>query len=238
MLTLHGIAGTWRRMVNVYVALSEFARKKFIDGGLPAERIVVKPNFLVSDPDMGNGEGGYALFAGRLAEEKGVRLLAQAWRRLSGIPLIVAGKGPLDSLEWPAGVTLLGHQSRERLFSLMRGARVLVFPSIWYECSPMTIIEAFGCGLPVIGSNLGSIPEYVSHRRTGLLFQPGDAEDLAQTVRWAFENSASLRTMRFAARAEYELKYTPERNYKMLMDIYARALGKAPVERAVYESVA
>lgn len=237
MLTLHRAAGTWRRMVNMYIALSDFARKKFIEGGVPPEQIMVKPNFLGFDPNPGEHAGGYALFVGRLSEEKGVRLLAQAWRSLSGIPLIVAGEGPLDTLEWPTGVTVLGQQPRERIFSLMRAARVLVFPSICYECSPMTIIEAFACGLPVIGSNLGSVPEYVTHRRTGLLFQSGDAEDLAQSVRSTFENPQSLHAMRFAARREYELKYTPERNYKMLMDIYATALGKAHIDGPVYEPV-
>jgi glycosyltransferase involved in cell wall biosynthesis len=236
MLTIHRAAGTWRDMVNVYIALSEFARNKFVEGGLNPGQIIVKPNFLDSDPGQGEGDGGYALFVGRLSEEKGVRLLAQAWQKLSGIPLLVAGQGPLNTLSWPAEVSILGPQSRERIFSLMRAARVLVFPSICYECSPMTIIEAFACGLPVIGSNLGSIPEYVDHRRTGLLFQPGDAEDLAQSVRWAFENSASIRSMRSASRREYELKYTAERNYKMLMDIYAMALGR-PLSTA-YESVA
>ena len=230
MLTIHGAAGTWQRMVNVNVALRQFARRKFIEGGLPPEKIRVKPNFLSSDPGIGNGEGGYALFVGRLAEEKGIRVLAQAWRRLSGIPLIVAGQGPLESLEWPADVTLLGHQSREQVLSLMRNARVLVFPSIWYECSPMTIVEAFACGLPVIGSNLGSVPEYVSYRNTGLLFQPSDADDLARHVRWAFEHPDELRAMRVAARLEYERKYTAERNYKMLTDIYAMALGTARVD--------
>jgi glycosyltransferase involved in cell wall biosynthesis len=237
MLSVHRAAGTWQRMVNVYIALSEFARRKFIEGGLPPEHIWVKPNFLGSDPGIGNGEGGYALFAGRLAEEKGVRVLAQAWRRLSGLPLIVAGKGPLESLEWPADVMLLGHQSREQVLSLMRHARVLVFPSIWYECSPMTIIEAFACGLPVIGSNLGSVPEYVRHRDTGLLCQPGDVEDLAQQVRWAWEHADELQAMRIAARREYEQKYTAERNYKMLTDIYAMALGTIPVDQPADEPV-
>lgn len=238
MLTVHRAAGTWERMVNVYVALSEFARRKFIEGGLPAERIKVKSNFLASDPGPGDGEGDYALFVGRLAEEKGVRFLAEAWRRLSGIPLIVAGKGPLDSIKWPASVVAVGHQSTEQIFSLMRGARVLVFPSICYEGSPMTIIEAFACGLPVIASNIGSIPEYVTHRGIGLLFQPGDVEDLVQQVLWAFAHPEGLRAMRIAARREYEQKYTPERNYKMLMDIYAMALGKARVDQPAYEPIA
>jgi glycosyltransferase involved in cell wall biosynthesis len=238
MLTVHNVARTWQSMVNVYIALSEFARNKFIEGGLPPEQIAVKPNFLASDPGVGKREGEYALFVGRLAEEKGVRLLAQAWQRLPDIPLIVAGKGPLDALEWPSNVVVVGHQSREQIFSLMRGARVLVFPSICYECSPMTIIEAFACGLPVIASNIGSVPEYVTHQSSGLLFQPGDIEDLVQQVQWAFGHSEELRDMRFAARREYEENYTPGRNYKMLMDIYATALGKIGVDRPAYEPVA
>ena len=238
MLTVHRVAGTWERMVDVYIALSEFARRKFIEGGLPAERIKVKPNFLANDPGRGEGEGDYALFVGRLAEEKGVRFLAEAWQNLSGIPLIVAGKGPLDSIEWPANVVAVGHQSREQIFSLMRGARVLIFPSLWYECSPMTIIEALACGLPVIASDIGSIPEYVTHLSSGLLFQPGDVKDLVQKVLWAFEHPEGLRGMRLAARREYEQKYTPERNYKILMDVYAMALGKMRVDQPAYEPVA
>jgi glycosyltransferase involved in cell wall biosynthesis len=233
MLTVHRAAGTWQRMVNVYIASSEFTRRKFIEGGLPPEKITVKPNFLGCDPGSGEGEGGYALFIGRLSEEKGVRFLAQSWRKLSGIPLIVAGKGPLDSLEWPANVTILGHQSREQVFSLMRDARVLIFPSIWYECAPVTIIEAFACGLSVIASNLGSVPEFVAHRKNGLLFRPGDAEDLALQVGWAWEHPEELRAMRAAARREYEQKYTAERNYKMLMEIYDRAIESGRNRRSV-----
>jgi glycosyltransferase involved in cell wall biosynthesis len=91
----------------------------------------------------------------------------------------------------------------------------------------MTMIEAFACALPVIASNLGSIPEFVTHDRTGLLFRPGDAEDLARQVRWAWEHPEELRAMRAAARREYEQKYTAERNYKMLMAIYERAIESA-----------
>lgn len=233
MLTVHRAAGTWKRLVNVYIALSEFARDKFVAGGLPAERVAIKPNFLSSDPGIGKGEGSYALFVGRLGEEKGVRVLANAWRRLSGIPLVVAGKGPLEALEWPPGVTLAGHQSRQQVYALMRDARVLIFPSICYEGSPLTIIEALACGLPVIASDLGSIPEYVTHRKTGLLFQPSDNEDLIRNVRWAWEHPEELREMRAAARCEYEEKYTAERNYKILMEIYDRAIESARSRRAV-----
>ena len=113
----------------------------------------------------------------------------------------------------------------------MRDARVLVFPSICYENAPVTIVEAFACGLPVIASNLGSIPEFVTHGRTGLLFKPGDPEDLARQVRWAFDHPEELRAMRANARREYEEKYTAERNYKMLMAIYEMAIENSQRRR-------
>ena len=101
---------------------------------------------------------------------------------------------------------------------------MVVVPSTWYEMGPLTIVEAFACGLPVIASNLGSMAEVVRHRHNGLLFTPGDPEDLARQVRWAFDHPEELRAMRANARREYEEKYTAERNYKMLMAIYEMAI--------------
>jgi glycosyltransferase involved in cell wall biosynthesis len=227
MLRVHGAAGTWRRMVDVYIALSDFVRRKVIEGGLPAERIVIKPNFVAPDPGIGQGQGGFALFVGRLSEEKGIQTLAHAWREIAYIPLLIAGDGPLSATQWPANVTTLGWQPRDRVAALMKDARFLVFSSIWYECSPLTILEAFACGLPVIASNLGSLPEFVEHRRTGLLFRPGDAQDLAQQVRWAFDHPQEMAAMRVAARREYEEKYSAERNYKVLIGVYEMALENA-----------
>jgi len=224
MLAVHRAAGTYQKQVDVYIALSEFARRKFIEGGLPQDRIVVKPNFVAPDPGIGEGRGGYALFVGRLAKEKGIDSLTAAWRTLGEIPLQVAGDGPLNKTEWPDGVTWLGNQPRERVMALMQDARVLVFPSVAHEGAPMTIVEAFACGLPVIASNLGSIPEFVTHGKTGLLFKPGDSEDLARQVRWAFDHPEEMRAMRANARREYEEKYTAERNYKMLIAIYEMAI--------------
>ena len=231
MLAVHRIAGTYQRQVDTYIALSEFARRKFVVGGLPGDRIVVKPNFVSPDPGAGEGRGDYALFVGRLAEEKGVRTLATAWHGLDDIPLQVAGDGPLRDTVWPGGATWIGAQPRDRVMALMQNARVLVFPSTWYECAPMTIVEAFACGLPVIASNLGSIPEFVRHRYNGLLFEPGDPQDLARQVRWAFDHPEELREMRMNARREYEEKYTAERNYKMLMTIYEIAIENSQRRR-------
>lgn len=227
MLTSHQLIGTWSNLVDVYIAHTEFARRKFIQGGLPAERIVVKPHMVSPDPGVGAGTGNYALFVGRLSEEKGINVLLTAWKKLGDIPLYVVGDGPLSGIDWPPGVTYLGNQARSRVYALMRDARLLIVPSTCYEIGPLVVIEGFACGLPSIASNLGSMAERVEHGRTGLLFRPGDAEDLARQVRLAFDRPEQLLAMRAAARREYEDKYTPERNYKMLMEVYDLAVENA-----------
>ena len=224
MLTVHRAAGTYQRQVDVYIAPSEFARERFIAAGLPKDRIVVKPYFVNPDPGVGDGRGDYALFVGRLTEEKGIRTLVKAWPLLSDIPLRIVGDGPLAGTKWPVGVSWLGSQSPEQMFALIQDARVVIVPSVWYEIGPLTILEAFACGTPVISSNLGSMAEKVRHGYNGLLFKPGDSEDLARQVRWAFDHPEELRAMRANARREYEEKYTAERNYKMLMAIYEMAI--------------
>jgi len=230
MLTIHRLLKTWQEQVDRYIALTEFARQKFIEGGLPAEKIVVKPNFVHPDLGMGRHEGDYALFVGRLSPEKGIQTLLRAWRHLKGVPLKIAGDGPLRAKlegfvknEGLEGVEILGRRPREDVFRLMREARVLVFPSEWYEGFPMTIAEAFACGLPVIASRLGAATEIVEDGRTGLLFEPGNPEDLAAKVKWAWQHPKEMEEMGREARQEYEQKYTAERNYEMLMDIYKRA---------------
>jgi glycosyltransferase involved in cell wall biosynthesis len=195
---------------------------------------VVKPNFVHPAPEPAEHEGDYALFVGRLSSEKGIRTLLWAWRMLKGVPLRVVGDGPLrEELEGFAereklkDVEVLGRKPREEVLHLMREAQILVFPSEWYEGLPLTIAEAFACGLPVIASRLGAMAEIVEEERTGLLFGPGDAQDLAAKVEWAWLHPKEMAEMGRQARREYEAKYTAERNYEMLMDVYRIALERA-----------
>lgn len=244
MLGVHRAMGTYRYAVDAYIALSEFARGKFIEGGLPAERIWVKPNF-VADPclsggltgGIGEGDGGYALFAGRLSAEKGIATLIEAWAAdargsLADVPLRVAGAGPLEQARWPDGVTTLGQVRRDEVLALLRRAVVLIYPSVCFENAPMTILEAFACGTPVIASDLGAMAELVRHGYNGLLFRAGDARDLAGQVRYAFTHPEHVAEMRQNARREYEEKYTPESNYRQLIAIYERAMENARRRRA------
>ncbi len=234
MLVTHRLLDTWCKQVDCYIAPTEFSRRKFIEAGLPAERIVVKPNFVHPDPGSREGAGDYGLFVGRLSEEKGLRTLVVAWRRLGGrIPLHVVGDGPLrPELEAEAGakyLQLLSRLPREQTIEAIKGARFLVVPSEWYETFGLVAAEAFACGVPVIASRLGAMEETVSDERTGLHFTPGDPDDLAAKVEWAWAHPHEMEAMGKEARAEYEAKYTAERNYQLLMDIYARAIqAKAP----------
>ena len=235
MLTVHRVMRTWTEMVDVYVALTEFARSKFIEGGLPAGKIVVKPNFVAPDPGRGQGGGGYALFVGRLAPEKGTGTMLAAWERLgTRIPLKIVGDGPLrdrvvEAAARRSNVEWLGHRPVEEVHALMGKADMLVFPSEWYETFGRVAVEAFATGTPVIAADIGAVAELVEHGRTGLEFRPGDPEDLVTQVEWALSHPAELRLMRDEVRAEFEAKYTAERNYRALMEIYEAALERKKV---------
>lgn len=229
MLTYHRLRKTYHKKVDIYIALTEFAKRKFIKGGLPEDRIVVKPNFLDPDPGMGKGRGGYALFVGRLSKEKGVSTMLSAWRSLKGrLTLKIVGDGPLApqverAIGKVSGVEWLGRLPREGVLVLMKDARVLVLPSVCYENFPNTLVEAFATGLPVVASNLGSMASLVDHERTGLHIKAGDPKDFAAKIEWVLTHPSDMACMRKEARAEFEAKYTAEQNYRQLMEVYEKA---------------
>ncbi len=229
MLILHRVFGTYEK-VERFIALTEFARGKFVEGGIPSEKIAIKPNFVYPDPAPGEGQGRYALFVGRLSREKGVGTLLDAWKQLAAnLPLKIIGDGPLASevskfSELTAGVEYLGRQPNDKVLDLMREAFVLVFPSVWYEGFPRVIVEAFSVGLPVLASNLGSMSSLSIDGQAGLLFNPGDVQDLYTKAAWLIANPDTVFKMRYLARAMYEVEYTAERNYQLLIEIYERAM--------------
>ena len=233
MLTVHRCLKTWKNQVDMYVALTEFSRRKFIEAGIPPDKIVCKPNSVHPDPGIREGSGSYALFVGRLSPEKGLFTLLRAWQHLKAIPLKIAGDGPLMGevkvflrKQELSSVEVLGHCTREKVLRLMKGARFLVFPSEWYEGFALTIVEAFACGVPVLASRLGVMAEIIEDGRTGLHFKPGDAEDLKSKVEGAWRHPEQLQAMGRAAREEYEQKYTAERNYQRLMEVYQLAIER------------
>jgi len=232
MLTIHRWLKTWQKQVDLCIALTEFARQKFIEGGLPAEKIVVKPNFVNHDPGVGEVNGRYALFVGRLSPEKGVRTLLEAWKKLKCVPLKVVGDGPLMAeVRMQAGqlpdVQVLGRCCHREVVDLLKKAKFLVFSSECYEGLPMVIAEAFACGLPVIASRLGAMAEIVEDGKTGLFFTPGDSENLAEKVGWLWSRPNEIKRMGKEARKECERKYTAGKNYGVLMEVYQKAISSS-----------
>lgn len=234
MLAIHRRKNTWLEVADCFIALTEFSRNKFIAAGFPEQKLAVKPNFLLPDPGERSEPGDYALFLGRLSPEKGLHTLLSAWERLSRQhTLRIVGDGPLRSnLESLVSSTnlsniqMIGALPHDDVIKIMGKARFLVLPSECYENFPLTIVEAFACGVPVIASHLGAMAEIVDGGRTGLHFTPGDAEDLTVKIQWAWTHPAEMEAMGRAARSEYEAKYTAERNYQMLLRIYETAISK------------
>jgi glycosyltransferase involved in cell wall biosynthesis len=230
MASIHRLAGTWNRCVTAYVALSEFSRQKFLQGGLPGAKVFVKPNF-VPDYGIGNGEDHCALFVGRLTPEKGIDVLLSAWERIrERLKLKIVGAGPLEAKvrEHAAtnpGIEYLGPKTLTETYDLMGRAMALIFPSQWYETFGRAVAESFAKGTPVIAAELGNMKLMVTHQRTGLHFEPGSADSLVEQVEWMLAHEVEWKQMRPAARLAYEESFTPARNYEIMMHIFERALG-------------
>ncbi len=229
---VHRVLGTWKNKVTRYIVLTEFMRELMVSQGiLPAHRVVVKPNTAV-DLGAGEGSGRYALYVGRLAPEKGVRTLLEAWKDSSpAVPLKIAGDGPMrlevEAVSGRHNIQYLGPVSREGVCQLMRNAFVLIVPSLWYEGLPVVVPEAFSAALPIVASNLGSLGTLIAPDETGLLMPPGDAASLRKAVTALFESPAQHSRMRTHARQVYEQLYSPESNLKQLLGIYEDALSAA-----------
>jgi glycosyltransferase involved in cell wall biosynthesis len=243
MLTIHRALETYKKRVNTYIALSEFERSKYIQGGFPPEKIVVKPNFISPDPGKGAGTGKYCMFVGRLTHEKGILTALEAWQRYcSAFDLEVAGNGDLapqvaSAAAQTSKIRWLGRMQKAELYQRMRNAAALIVPSTWYEPFGVVVAEAFAMGVPVIASKIGALTTLVDHGRTGLHFEPGNPADLAAQVEWLSHHPQEFQSMRDAARTEFETCYTGERNYDLLMDIYAKVLGTKPRQDEAWDEL-
>ncbi len=228
MLT-HWATGTWHRSVDRFIALTEFSRRKLVEGGLPEEKIVVKPNFVEPEPDLGAGDGNYFLYAGRLTEEKGLRVLLECWKNGPELaPLWIVGDGPLRSEVESAAATMgnvhwLGMKSSEEVLFLMKRAKATLCPSLWYEGMPRVVIESLAVGTPVVASLIGGYPEMIVDGESGALFAYGDAGALLGRIR-ELEKKAAFEKMRPDARLRFLAEYTGEKNFLLLLNIYRTAM--------------
>ncbi len=229
MLASHRRSGTWRELVDLYIVPTRFMRDKLIASGLPAERVVIKPNYHEPDPGIREASDGSLLYVGKLNREKGLLTLLAAWRMLSNPPTLrIIGDGPnRKEVEEAAAnqptnkIDFLGRQPHHKVISYMKKTAAFILPSQWYEAFPHVILEAFACGVPIIGSRIGTLVDVIEDGETGVLFEPGQAADLAAKITWILDNSRRAVQMGKAGRAKFETEYTADRNYDRLLNIYA-----------------
>jgi glycosyltransferase involved in cell wall biosynthesis len=230
MQVTHRLLKSWHKKVDLFLLGStRFALDKFVQGGFSEDAFMLKPNFVFPDPGAGDGKGGYVLFVGRLDETKGIGDLLNAWQsKKLTIPLKIVGDGPMESLVKEAAQKLeqvewLGRKSLTEVYDLMKEAKFLVFPSRWYEAMPRTIVDSLAVGTPVCAADIGAMHDLIDDGRSGLLFTPGDVDDLSEKVRYLFERPQLNKKMRGYARQSFLENFTAERNYDLIMQAYALA---------------
>ncbi|MBP6344118.1 MAG: glycosyltransferase [Candidatus Omnitrophica bacterium] len=226
--------GVWVNDVDRYIVAAEFTRGKYVDRGIPVEKISFKPHFIDVNLSRREKDAGYALYLGRLSQEKGVDTLLAAWESLKDIPLKIVGTGPLEAKlkdlaieKKLTNVEFLGFLKERQCLEILREATTLVIPSVCYENFPRVVVEAFACGVPVVASRLGSLQELIEDGVTGLLFEPGNPQALTAAVRRCFENHLKTMHMGHNARGVFEDKYTMQTNHKKLMEIYEDVIQRA-----------
>lgn len=232
MAAFHRARRTWARDVDRFVVLAPFMRDLLTRGGFPRARMTVAPNVVARPPAIAAPTVGPFLFVGRLAEEKGVRVLLDAWRRLDGrLPLEIAGSGPLEmdvraAAASDASITYLGRLDRAGVDAALARSVALVVPSVWYEVCPLTIIEAFASGRPVIGSGHGGIADLIVDGESGWHVRPGDPADLAAVVSRVAADPAGRRAAGEAARRIFEERHSLDRGHGDLLQVYDAALQR------------
>ena len=228
---INKVRGTYRNAVDRFITLTDFNRQKFLSSSmnLRTEQVMVKPN---SVDDVGyspaDERNGAYLFVGRLAQEKGLSTLLDAAVE-AGFQLDILGTGPLKGKvesysAYHSNIRYLGFKPRDIILDYMRRAKALIFPSLWYEGLPFTILEAMSTGMPVIVSDLGNLNEIVTDGVDGLHFSTGNAQELAQKV-LAFDADLALRThLGQGARQTYLARYSPSTNYQNLITLYQQVI--------------
>jgi glycosyltransferase involved in cell wall biosynthesis len=230
VMASHSLLGTWRNKVDKYIALSQFSKKKFQSAslGISDKKFVVKPN---SVTDYGNGNvirEDFFLFVARLTEEKGIDLVLNAFQ-LHPFNLVIIGDGPArESVEQfcknNPRIKYLGFQKKPIIMDYLKRAKGFIFSSKYYENLPLTVIESFSTGTPVIASRLGVAKEIVQDKINGLVFEPGNSKDLSEKIKLLSADKNLVKNLSVNARESYINHYTPEKNYTQLVNIYKEVI--------------
>lgn len=232
---LHRLLGLYSRNVDRFVVPSRFYIDKLVEWGWPRDRFVHVPNFVDPAAFRPASEPGKGfLYLGRLSPEKGLETLVRA-AALSGRAVSLVGTGPMEPRlralagETGADIRFLGFRTGAELHALIRACRALVLPSQWYENAPISVLEAYALGRPVIGSRIGGLPELIREGETGASVPSGDAEALARELdRFAAMPEAEILAMGRAARAFVEAEFSSARYRARLLDLYATLRETAP----------
>lgn len=225
---IHRVTGVYRNNVDRVVTPSRFYFDKFREYGWPAEQLAYVPNFVQVDAfETAFEPGDYFVYIGRLSYEKGIATLVEAASR-AGVRLVVVGDGPLretlrrDAESRRAPIHFTGYQSGDALRAWVRNARALVLPSEWYENAPISVLEAYASGKPVVGARIGGIPELIAPEETGWLFDSGGVGELADLLaRLAAADDGIIAAAGRAARARAEARHTPAHYLAAMRDVYA-----------------
>lgn len=218
--------------IRFLICPSRFLQSKLLDNGFSPERLIYLPNFIDFRSFMPSYDvGDYLLYVGRLSKEKGVMTLLKAVKK-SNMQVKIIGDGPMKAElvafvrdNKMSHVTFKGYKSGEELKELYQNAAFLVIPSEWYENAPMTILEAFAYGKPVIGSRIGGIPEMIEPNKTGMLFEVGNIDQLDECVQKLWSNKTMISNMGFDARNKVEMEFSSQKHVHSLLEIYRRALN-------------
>ena len=229
---------TWNRYIDVICVASEFSRAKLVKAGISDDQFMIKPNFIFDDPGQREGRAGYAVFVGRLAGEKGINTVVDAWQQQGvDLPLKIIGDGP--EFDWVQqqtatndNIEMLGRLPNSEISEWVGNAACLIFPSTGYESLPKTLIESLAVGTPVIGSAIGSIPEVVRDGETGYLYPAGDAVALAAAVNKFFDCPQDWPRLRARCRQDFLERYTAEQNHVGLLRLYTEAIRRRRGEAA------
>ena len=232
MIWLQRQIGTWTSKVDAYICLTEFSKEIYVRAGWPKNKLFLKPNFIndsqiTTDFDVEISEP-YALYVGRLSDEKGVDLILDAWKGMS-MKLVVIGDGPLKTLMSPelGNIVYLGKQPKDKVLGYINNCQFLIMASTWYEGLPMVLIEAFAMRKPALVPKLGGMAEVVLDGVNGVHFTPGSSESLRKHALTLAADPVLCSKMGKSARGIFDSSYSEEVNLRLLTDIYSHVINKS-----------
>lgn len=229
MLSVHNLFNTWKNEIDGFICISEFVKSQLILGNFDKTKLHVKYNFVSSEVPANFETGDYYIYVGRISIEKGVDLLLDSFKE-NNRKLLIVGDGPLkqDFINASAehdNITFMGKLSLNETYSMIAGAKALIFPSKWHEPFGRTIVESFAHGTPVIASSLGGVPELVKDGLNGFLFNPDKDSDLNRAIS-KFENTMDMQAMRKNAYSSFTDNFTPSKNFDSIIAIYNKILSE------------